>query len=634
MKRPLIFLAALLFIQFLFADSTHKNADSKILKVTVYIDGAQITRTARTTINAGATDVVFGGLSPYLDKSSISVEAKGGFTVLSITQQINHLNEQKKKEELSEIQKRKEDFAKRLEDEENMKAVYDEGIDMLQKNQLVNSQHTDLKATDLKAAMEFHQEKLTELRKTVLSYERTIKKLNDTIGRIDAQLKVINATQDVATSDLIVTVNAKQATEGDFVISYFVRNAGWYPTYDLRVDDISQPMKIAYRANVHQSSGEDWKDVRLVLSNGEPKTNSIVPDLKTWYLANGSGLGGAPVYSGSGQYANRIPDPNITEVKGRIYDNQNEPLIGASVMVKGTTIGTTTDGDGNYVLQLPYGKNYLKVCYIGYQNQEVPVFTNLINVKMVESRMELNEVMITSEKNALSMETLPGVYMGGRYKEKDEKKVNVPTEAFYTPTTFSYEVELPYSIPTDGKTYTVDMKEQQVPADYIYKCVPKLDKQAFLTARLTGWEDYNLLDGQANLYFEGTYMGQTLLITSTAEDTLQISLGRDKAVSINRTKLKDFSKRTFFGDKKIASRAFEIAVRNNKKQPINIVIEDQIPVSTQKEIEIDKPEYKEAKLNETTGKLTWNLQIPPATENKLNFKYAVKYPKDYHFLLE
>ena len=392
-------------------------------------------------------------------------------------------------------------------------------------------------------------------------------------------------------------------------------------------------MKISYRANVHQSSGEDWKDVRLVLSNGEPKTNSIVPDLKTWYLANGSGLGGAPVYSGIGQYANRTPDPNITEVKGRIYDNLNEPLMGASILVKGTTIGTTTDDKGNYVLQLPYGKNYLKISYIGYQNQEVPVFTNLINVKMVESNLALQEVTVSSYKSELvsgSYERLSRF----KEKEKDENKVNVPTEAFYTPTTFSYEVELPYSIPTDGKTYTVDMKEQQVPSDYIYKCVPKLDKQAFLTARLTGWEEYNLLDGQANLYFEGTYMGQTLLVTSTAEDTLQISLGRDKAVSITRTKLKEYSKRTFFGDKKIASRAFEIAVRNNKKQPINIVIEDQLPVSTQKEIEVDKQEYKDAKLNETNGKLTWNLQIPPATENKLNFKYAVKYPKDYHFLLE
>jgi prefoldin subunit 5 len=629
MKKPFAMLAALLFIQFLFADNTHKNVDSKILKVTVYIDGAEITRTARASVNAGATDIIFGGLSPYLDKSSVSIEAKGAFTVLSITQQINHLNEQKKKAEVDELQKRKEEFAKKLEDEESMKDVYDEGVTMLEKNQLVNSQHTDLKAADLKAAMEFHQDKLTELKKTILTYERSIKKLQDTIGHIDAQLKAVNAKQDVATSDLIVTVNAKQATEGDFVLSYYVSSAGWYPTYDLRVDDISQPMKIDYRANVHQNSGEDWKDVRLVLSNGEPKSSSIVPDLKTWYLANGSGFAGAPVYSGSGQYANRIPDPRITEVKGRIYDESNQPIMYASILVEGTTIGTTTDDKGNYTLQLPYGKNYLKVNYVGYKEQKVPVFTSVINIKLIESSKELQEVMVTSNYESLSR--VAGVSV---MRDKVEEKINVPTEEMHNATTFSYEVELPYTIPNDGKTYTVDMKEQSATADYIYKCVPKLDKQAFLTARLTGWEDYNLLDGQANIYFEGTYMGQTLLNPSAAEDTLQISLGRDKAVTINRTKLKDFSKRSFFGDRKTATRAFEISVRNNKNQPIHILVEDQVPVSTQKEIEVDKLEYKDAAADDITGKLTWNLQIPSATEKKLGFKYAVKYPKEYHFALE
>ncbi len=628
-KQLVICLLTLLCFNALFADNGRKTADSKIQKVTVYIDGAQITRSAHSVINAGVSDIVFSNLSPYLDKSSISVEAKGTFTVLSITQQINHLNEQKKKEETEQLEKRREDFTKRLEDERSMEAVYDEGVVMLEKNQLVNSQHTDLKTADLKSAMEYHQEKLTELKKTLLTYARTIKKIEDTIVRINEQLRLLNATQSTATSDLVVTVNAKQATEGDFVISYYASNAGWFPSYDLRVDDISQPMKIAYRANVHQSTGEDWKNIKLVLSNGEPKSNSTVPELSTWYISNGSG-GSAPVTYGSGPYAYRTPDPSVREVKGKVYNENNEPLPFANVMLKGTTVGTTTDANGYYSLQLPSGKNYLKVNYVGYKEQDVPVFTSTIDIRLQSDNRALNEVTITSEK-AMA----PAYFsVGGTRRDKLEEKVNIPTTAVFAPTTYSYEIEIPYSIPDDGKTYTVDIKEQQVNADYIYKCVPKLDKEAFLTARMTGWEDYNLLDGQANLYFEGTYVGQTLLSTSTAEDTLQVSLGRDKSVTVNRTKLKDLSKRTFFGDKKVATRAFEISIRNNKKQPINIVVEDQMPVSTQKEIDVDRQEYKEAKLDDATGKLTWNLLIPSATEKKLNFRYAVKYPKDYHFVLE
>ena len=408
MKKLFVCLATLLSVQLQAAENARKNADSKIQKVTIYIDGAQVTRTGHAALNTGTTDIVFGGLSPYLDKSSVSVEAKGGFTVMSVAQQINHLNEQKKKAEVDALEKRKDELTKKVEDEESMKAVYDEGVTMLEKNQLVNSQHTDLKAADLKAAMDFHQEKLMELKKTILGYERSIQKLNDSIGHVEAQLRVVNAAKDESTSDLIVTVSAKQAAEGDFTISYFVGYAGWYPSYDLRVDDISQPMKIAYRANVHQSTGEDWKDVKLVLSNGEPKVSGIVPDLKTWYLSNGSGLGGTPVYPGSGQYANRIPDPNITEVKGKIYDASGEALVGASIIVKGTTIGATTDDKGNYTLQLPYGKNYLKVSYVGYQNQEVPVFAGVINIKMFESNMELKEVSVMKSEN------ISNAWRGGR----------------------------------------------------------------------------------------------------------------------------------------------------------------------------------------------------------------------------
>lgn len=620
---------ALMLVQLLIAGDK-KNVESKISKVTVYIDGSQITRTAHTSLGAGTTDIVLGGLSPFLDKSSVSVEAKGGFTVMSITQQINHLNEQKKKDEAAQLEKRKEEYTKRQEDEENMKAVYDEGEEMLKKNQLVNSQHTDLKAADLKAAMDFHEQKLMELKKTILTYERTIKKLQDTIDRIDEQLKVLNAAQSTSTSDLIITVSAKQATDADLTFSYYVGYSGWFPSYDLRVDDISQPMKIAYRANVHQSTGEDWKDIKLVLSNGEPKASNTVPFLNTWYISNGSGFNSAPMYTGKGPLANRPPDPNVREVKGRVYDDRNQPIGYVSITVQGTTIGTSTDENGYYSLQLPNGKNYLKVSYVGYAEQIVPVFSSNINIRMQESSKELSEVVVMSKAsraaaNSSYESTVSAQALG---------VVNIPTSDVYTPTTYSYEIEMPYTIPDDGKTYMVDIKEQSIAADYIYKAVPKLDKEAYLTARITGWEDYNLLDGQANLYFEGTYIGQTLLSTSTAEDTLQISLGRDKSVVINRTKLKDLSKRTFLGDKRIATRAFEISVRNNKKQPINIAVEDQFPVSTQKEIEVDKQEYKDASLEEATGKLTWNLQIAPATERKVGLKYAIKYPKDYHFGLE
>ncbi len=61
-------------------------------------------------------------------------------------------------------------------------------------------------------------------------------------------------------------------------------------------------------------------------------------------------------------------------VKGTIVDETGEPMIGVSVIVKGqSTVGTITDFDGNFVLDVPAGKGILEVSYIGYKTQEVAV---------------------------------------------------------------------------------------------------------------------------------------------------------------------------------------------------------------------------------------------------------------------
>lgn len=663
MKKLSLSLVLLCSLFIAFADDNSKNIESKIEKVTVYLDGAQITRTAKTAVGTGKTELVFGGLSPYLDKSSVSIEAKGNVNVLSVVQQMNKLNEQKKKAEVEIIEKRKELFAEKLQDEQTQKLIDDQLLIMLSKNQQVNSQHTDLKVVDLKAALDYHEQRMREVRASQLAHDRAIDKLSDTIIKLEAQLKAMNAKNDPSTSDLVVTVESKAGGSISFEISYFVNYAGWFPTYDLRVDDITKPLNIAYRAHVHQNTGEDWKDVKLTLSNAEPKITGVIPKLNTWYVANGTGYKAPSVYNNT-QYPGRYPVAGIAEVKGKVYDDTGEPLIGATIVVKGTTIGTSTDYDGNYSLKLPYGQNYLTVTYIGYNTQDIPVFASEINIRMTQTKVALNEVTVASSKyeskmssqQIVSMDVLkaraadrefeqygylnttPGVTTIGRLAKTEELggsvQQNINTSETFSPTTYSFEIETPYTILNNGKTYTVDIKSQDIPVDYIYVTIPKLDLDAFLTARIIGWEEYNLLDGEANLYFEGTYLGKTLLNTSAEDDTIELSLGRDKNVSVTRAKLKDFSKKTFFGDKKIASRAFDITVRNNKKQPINIVVLDQFPVSTQKEIEVDKQEYKDATLDEATGQLKWVLQIPAASEKKVGLKYAIKYPKYYSVQVE
>jgi len=165
-------------------------------------------------------------------------------------------------------------------------------------------------------------------------------------------------------------------------------------------------------------------------------------------------------------------------------------------------------------------------------------------------------------------------------------------------------------------------------ATYEYYVAPKFDVDAYLTAKISDWQQLNLLPGEANLFFEGTYLGKSTLDLANAGDTLNLSLGKDKGVVVKRTLLKEYSSKKFIGSNKTDTRQYEIVIRNNKQQSVNIVVEDQFPISTQKEIEVQEKKYEGAKLEDDTQKITWSLAIDSRKENKLNFKYEVKYPKD------
>jgi uncharacterized protein (TIGR02231 family) len=220
-------------------------------------------------------------------------------------------------------------------------------------------------------------------------------------------------------------------------------------------------------------------------------------------------------------------------------------------------------------------------------------------------------------------------YSVSKVKPADiERNENLNTIISYQPTTTVYEIKEPFTILNDGKNYTADIDGYEVKAQYEYYAAPKLEPDAFLTAKIVDWQELNLLPGETNLFFEGTYLGKSLLDVTKAGDTLNISLGKDKAVVVKRTLLKDYSSKRFIGSNKTDTRQYEIVVRNNKAQAVSIIIEDQFPISTQKEIEVQDRKYQGARLDEDSQRLTWQLSVESKKENKVGFKYEVKYPKE------
>jgi uncharacterized protein (TIGR02231 family) len=191
-----------------------------------------------------------------------------------------------------------------------------------------------------------------------------------------------------------------------------------------------------------------------------------------------------------------------------------------------------------------------------------------------------------------------------------------------------FDIDLSYDIPSDNRAHSVTMKEYEVPVVYKYYAVPKMDRDAFLLAEVAEWESLNLVAGPANIIFDGTYIGKGFIDPASTQDTLNLSLGRDRKLVVKREKLQDFCSNKLIGTNKLHIITYEIKVKNTRKETIDMLLKDQYPLSQQKDIEIELQDASGAIVNSETGVLTWMLQLAPGETKKVRISYTVKFPKD------
>jgi uncharacterized protein (TIGR02231 family) len=222
-----------------------------------------------------------------------------------------------------------------------------------------------------------------------------------------------------------------------------------------------------------------------------------------------------------------------------------------------------------------------------------------------------------------------GISSNSMYKAEEADVVNATSSASLTTMSegtlaMIFDIALPYDIPADGKETQVDIYNMDLKGDYKHFNVPKLDCETYLVAYIR----QDLLRGKANVYFEGSFVGETYINTDNPQDSMLISLGKDPKVQVSRTQVKDYSRRKIIGGNAEQQFAYEIVIRNNKKEAVSLSLEDQIPVSQNAEIKVEVIDTGGAVLAADTGKLSWDLKLQPGETKKITFKYQVTYPKD------
>lgn len=616
MKPFSLFLITLLSLTSLFANES-KIVESTIKQVTVYQVGAQVVRTSQVKLDRGVTELHFKGLPEGINPESIQASAEQGVTIVSVTHSIDYLNRQIADDNIMKLEARREIILDSINILKNIQKVLSQERELIVSNKSIGGEE-GVKAADLEKMASFFRSRLTEIESK--SYEVTLKqrRLQRTLVSIAQQLIELNAQIDKPTSLVKVKVSANSPTSSKFELRYFIPNAGWNALYDIRIDDIDSPMGLFYKAQVTQNTGEDWKDVLLILSTGNPSISNYKPELSAYFLTFDNYYTQRSTPAAGSQYSGRVT--------GRVTEEDGQPIPGASVMVKGTTIGAVTDLNGNYSIEVPSQNSTLVFSFIGYKPQEILANSPVRNIRMVQDAVALEEVIVTGYTS--------GVRIRGASRPEPVKKMEIPLAIERSQVATEFKIEMPYSIPSDNKAYDVSILEYRVPASYKYAAVPKLSTDAYLMASIPDWHMYDLLNGDVNLFFKGVYQGKTYFDLSTIEDTLTLSVGRDRDIQIKRESKKEFAKRSLVGSNKREQRVWEISVKNNKPFAVNIEIEDQYPISRLSDIRVEQADAPGSIIDEATGKMKWNLSLGAGETRTLSLKYTVRYPQSRRLLVE
>ncbi|CAN5442578.1 DUF4139 domain-containing protein [soil metagenome] len=632
--KPITTILLIFLIQQAFAQTfKEKELKTDIKEVTIFLNGAQIFETGSVNIPSGKSILKIKDLSPYLDEKSIQVKAEGDFTILSVNHKFNYLNEIKRDEKSDSLRKITDAIESMISYENARLDVLKEKQSLLNENKNLGGQNSGATILQLKQAIDFYESEITKIRDEEIRTRKTIEAKNKGRAKIELQLKELNQQKSLPTSEIEIRVSSDAPLNSKFKLTYLVGNAGWYPKYDVRVRDVKSPLDLTYKAEVFQNTGVDWKNVKLRFSNGNPNQSGVVPELTPWNLnyARYTNFDKSSIYGSK-------PETNGS-VRGRVVSSEDGTgLPGVNVLVKGTTIGTVTDAQGNYSLTLPNGAGQLVFSFIGLATQEIQINNRVqIDASLQADVMQLSEVVVSGYA---SDNTLSGAVSGVRirgasslHKQRSYSQ-SIITTVIENQTTVEIEVATPYSIKSNGEKLQVDLRKYEIDAFYEYFAIPKLDKDAFLIARIINWDQYNLLEGEANLYFEDAFVGRSVLDAKSLQDTLNISLGRDKNIVIGRQKNEQFSKRRSLGSNISETRGFKITIRNKKSQPIKLTLFDQIPLSVISDITVNPIELTKGLFDEKSGKVTWELNIDLLQQKEINLQYEVKYPKREKVILE
>ncbi|MDH4474434.1 MAG: mucoidy inhibitor MuiA family protein [Fluviicola sp.] len=663
-------LITIAFLPLLAMAQDDKKISAPISQVTVFTSGAQIKHTKSVDLTGGKQVVVFEKLTDFVDPNSIQLKSSSNATILSVRtrkdfdevaiakQDVDAMNAKRKTYETEE---------RKLRDEYSV-LLYDEQL--LLKNNDLGSQQVAVKIAELKEASTFFHTKLTEIQLRKSQLEDEIEVVIRAINQLEQEINTRRSLPVKNYTEIQVELDVSSAGKIDFEFSYITPNASWKPYYDMRSNGVGAPVLLEAKGLVTQNTGENWDQVQLILSTNDPYDNTQEATIDPWYLNYYTAAPRRPI----------IPRPTMTynysgeTVYGEVIDAvSGEPLAFAKIQMNSDpNTSVSTDASGRFSFVVPRGETAYNVNYLGYNGETVYIdrpfrkimlYPQTIAMEGISSPfsgsggerggrgngsgLEYDYVGNTQQEIVLSanreVESIDEVTIQTRGSRRDQEKAKYYYANGDTKADLDYEqsiatavekdlrmefqINTPFSIPSDNADHRVAISTYEMPAVYEYHAVPKLDPSVYLVAQISGWEKLNLLNGESNLYFDGTFIGKSYVDVNSTKDTLSFSLGKDRKLVVERKQSEENTKTRAVGNRTKYEVQWDFTIRNNGAASIPFIMKDHFPISINDDIKVKQGNYVGAVLNEKTGILTWRNTINKGETKQFSFNYSVDYSK-------
>lgn len=276
------------------AASAELKPTSRVDEVTVYQSSARVVRRVSADLPAGDVRLVLADLPTQLVDDTLRVQGQGGVKtkVYGVSVETHHQENASDprvaalQAQLAELRHAEREIAgktraaqSRLEFVRSLKSTYSE-----ERANNLGLRSVDVKELTAMAEFVASQVLLTETQLQTAQKEQEA--LQKKVEVVNAELAQLQPRTQVSSKAVVVELRAEKPGKVDLTVSYMVPGASWRPVYDARLEPSTQKVTLGVYASVQQTSGEDWKGVRLSVSTAQPQRALYVPELQPIFLEN------------------------------------------------------------------------------------------------------------------------------------------------------------------------------------------------------------------------------------------------------------------------------------------------------------------------------------------------------------